>query len=126
MSDEDVVNEHIVLDRRAEGRRWLPWLTTSTDEAGGFSFPLGLRRPQMLELRARHVGVGGATLETSGIQHLTVLNRSVALHTRQHYVTFGDVALTGKTRPAVANARIVIQRLVDGRWRRSRKHDHAG
>ncbi len=117
VSDEDVVNEHIVLDRRAEGRRWLPWLTTSTDEAGGFSFPLGLRRPQTLELRARHVGVGGATLKTSGIQQLTVLNRSVALQTRQHYVTFGDVALAGKTRPAVANARIVIQRLVNGRWR---------
>jgi len=116
-SEGGLAGKRIVLDRRADGARWSPWLRTKTDAVGGFSFTVALRQPRTIELRARHV-VNGETVETSNLQTLTVLNRSLSLHARQRYVTFGDVAMSGETRPAVASARIVLQRLRDGRWRK--------
>lgn len=117
-NDAPVAHQRIILDRRVDGTRWSPWLHTSTDEVGSYSFSLAPRRPQAAELRTRQVDVAGETLETSGLQQLTVLDRSLALHARQRYVTFGEIDLRGKTRPPVASAPIAIQRFRHGGWRR--------
>ncbi|MDX6309374.1 MAG: hypothetical protein QOI06_2420 [Nocardioidaceae bacterium] len=104
----------VVLRDRVDGGQWHKVGATSTDAAGAFVFDLEPADPGSVDVQASHPTGHGA--QRSNIQPVHVLNRRLFLVSRPSYTTFGSIVMSGTTRPLGAGRRIVVQRLVAGRW----------
>ena len=104
----------IVFRDRVDGGHWRGVGATRTDAAGAFVFDLVPADPGSIDVQAAHQTGHGAHL--SNIQPVRVLDRRLFLVSRPSYTTFGKIVMSGTTRPLGAGRRIVVQRLVAGRW----------